>query len=269
MMKKYALLVDMGNCSQCHACMLACKDEHFGNDFPPYTLGIQELGENWINMRIEERGSGSKTRVYCWPEFCRHCEDPDCAKKSNAVSRRADGVVLIDPEKSKDERALVDACPHHAIAWNSEKNLPQKCTLCAHLLDAGEQVPRCVEACPNGSLHFGDLNDPDSEVARLVKEIPELAEQSGVVRYYNLPGKFVAGSVYLSQSEVAEGAGVQLLEDGKLVAQTRTNGFGDFKFDKLPDNKQYQVKISMEGFKPILLTADTAKDVCWDEIMLA
>ena len=267
-MKKYALLVDESSCSQCHACMLACKDEHFGNDFPPYTLGIQELGEDWIRMFIEERGSGSLVRMACRPEYCRHCEDPDCAKKSEAVSKRADGAVLIDPAKAMGDRALTEACPYHAIVWNSEKALPQKCTLCAHLLDAGEKEPRCVEACPNGTLCFGDLNDPGSDAARLVKAVPELAEQSGVVRYYNRPGRFIAGSVYLSESEVAECAEVQLLEDGNTIKKTQTNGFGDFRFDKLPENKQFGIKVSMEGKEPLLLEANTEKDVCWEEILL-
>jgi Fe-S-cluster-containing dehydrogenase component len=66
--------------------------------------------------------------------------------------KRADGIVLIDPEKSVGQRSLVAACPYGAIWWNAEKNLPQKCTLCAHLLDTGWKAPRCVQACPTGAL---------------------------------------------------------------------------------------------------------------------
>jgi len=275
-MKKYTLLVDMSNCNQCYACALACKDEHFGNDFPPYTLGIQEAGEDWIDMHIEERGSGSMVRAACWPEFCRHCDDPACAnyfvtvpKAGDAVSKREDGIVLIDPLKAEGDRSLQGACPYGAVAWNEEKGLPQKCTLCAHLLDAGEAAPRCVEACPNGTLRFGDLADAGSEVSLLVKTVPELAGQGGVVRYYNNPGRFVAGSVYLSESEVAEGAEVLLLENGETVSAARTNGFGDFKFTRLPEGRQYEVRISYEGRAPLTLQADTAKDVCFEEITLA
>ena len=268
MSKRYALLIDVEKCSQCHACLLACKDEHFRNDFPPYSAGIAELGENLINMHIEERGSGSFTRTDGWPELCRHCEEPSCAKVSGAVSKRTDGIVLIDPSEAKGNRELRGVCPHGAIAWNNEKDLPQKCTLCVHLLDSGEEEPRCVEACPNGTMVFGDLNDPESAAARLVGEIAELSEQNSIVRYYNRPGRMIAGSVYLSRSEVAEDAQVQLLEGGSLAAQTRTNGFGDFRFDRLPDDKQYRIKISLESYEPLLLEADTAKDVCWEEIVL-
>ena len=268
MTKKYVMLVDMENCSQCHACLLACKDEHFGNDFPPYTFGIQELGENWVNMHIEERGSGSKTRTYCWPEFCRHCEEPSCSGISKAVSRRLDGVVLIDQTKAERDKTLVDICPNHAIAWNDERKIPQKCTLCAHLLDAGESFPRCVEACPNGTLRFGDLNDPGSEVFRIVNETPELAGQTGAVRFYNNPGRFIAGSVYISESEVAEGADVFLLEGGKVIAQMKTNGFGDFRFGKLRDRCNIQLKIFKYGYREFIIEADAAKDVCLEEITL-
>jgi len=267
--KKYVMLVDASKCTQCHNCVLACKDEHFGNDFPPYTLGIQELGEAWINMHIEERGSGSKVRMTSWPELCRHCDDPECVKASPAAYKREDGIVLIDPVKAKGDKALPGVCPHHAIAWNGERDIPQKCTFCAHLLDAGEPVPRCVEACPTGALIFGDINDPDSEAARVIRQDPEqFSDCRGAVRYFGRPGRFIAGSVYLSEAEVAEGAEVRLLEDNQLVARTRTNGFGDFRFDKLPDDRQYQIKISLEGFGPLLLAADTAKDVCWEEITL-
>ena len=292
-MKRYALLVDVANCSQCHACVLACKDEHYGNDFPPYTAAIKELGQNWITMRIDERGSGSKVRSICQPELCRHCAEPQCvASAGAAVTRRDDGIVLINPSRVKGNRALVAACPYNAISWNDETEQPQKCTLCAHLLDAGETTPRCVEACPNGTISFGDLNDPGSEVSRLVGLHPELAEQNSVVRYYNIPGRFAVGSVYTSEADVAEGALVELLEEGVPIAHTQTNGFGDFRIEDIPDKasiahtqtngfgdfriedipenerKRYSIRITLEGYNPCLLDVSPAGDTCWEEILL-
>ncbi|MCL1895698.1 MAG: (4Fe-4S)-binding protein [Clostridiales bacterium] len=276
-MKNYVLLVDIEKCTQCYGCVLACKDEHFGNDFPPVSAGCKELGQNWIGIGSIERGSGDKVFVDCWPELCRHCEDPECVKASGAVYKRDDGIVIIDPLKAKGEEALAGSCPHGAISFNDEKGLPQKCTLCAHLLDAGEAAPRCVEACPTSALLFGDLGDPDSEAARVVCETPELAGQSGVVRYSSRPGRFAAGSVYLSRSEVAEGAKVQLLCGGEPVMETLTNGFGDFRFDRLPGGTQegagggavLQIKISLDGYETALLDLGASGDVCWDEIVLA
>jgi ferredoxin len=70
------------------------------------------------------------------------------------------GIVLIDPEKALSKKEIVNSCPHRVIFWNEEKNIPQKCTLCAHLLEEGYKQPRCAEACPTGALTFGDLDDP-------------------------------------------------------------------------------------------------------------
>jgi Fe-S-cluster-containing dehydrogenase component len=268
-MKRYVMLVDVEKCTLCYNCVLACKDEHTWADRLPISAAQQELEQHWMDIHKEEQGSGSKLRMTCYPVTCRHCEDPSCVKASQAVYKREDGIVIIDPAKAKGHKALVEACPYGSITWNKELELPQKCTFCAHLLDEGEPVPRCVEACPTGALIFGDASDPNSEAAKLLKEHPEQAAETSGLRYINMPGRFIAGSVYLSKSEVAEDAEVQLLEGGKLVAETKTNGFGDFKFDKLPENRQYQIKISLKGFKPLTLTADTAKDVCWEEIMLA
>jgi Fe-S-cluster-containing dehydrogenase component len=268
-MKRYVILVDVEKCTFCYNCVLACKDEHTWSDRMPVAASQQELEQHWIKMHEEERGSGSKVCMTCYPVTCRHCVQPDCEKASPAVYKRDDGIVIIDPVKAKGEKSLLKACPYGSITWNKELELPQKCTFCAHLLDAGELVPRCVEACPVGALIFGDANDPNSEVSKLLKEHPEQAAETSGLRYINMPGKFIAGSVYLSETEVAKGAEVQLLDGDTLVAKTQTNGFGDFKFDNLPDNMRYQIKISLEGFKPLTLIADTAKDVCWEEIMFA
>lgn len=269
-MKKYVMLVNVGSCNQCYACSLSCKDEHFGNDHLPIACGIQELGEHWVRMHVEERGSHSKVRGVAWPEPCHHCEDPACVKADPAtVYQREDGIVIIDPLKAKGNEKLLQACPYNTISWNSEKELPQKCTLCAHMLDAGEPVPRCVEACPNRTLLFGDANDPNSEVAQIIRETPELAAQTGVVRYYNIPGRFVAGSVYLSKADVAVGAEVTLKHNGEVVACCKTNGFGDFDLKNLPENMELTINITCNGFVPFEAQIDAAaNDHCWEEIVL-
>jgi Fe-S-cluster-containing dehydrogenase component len=244
--KNYALIVDVDKCTQCYNCVLSCKDEHFGFDFLPITAGCQELEQHWVDIRITERGKGDKVFVTCHPELCLHCADPVCVKFEEAVHRREDGIVLIDPAKAKGRKELLGSCPYGAISWNAEKDLPQKCTLCAHLLDAEEKEPRCVEACPTSCLNFGDLNDPQSRVARLVSEHEELRRQNSVVRYFGEPGRVITGSVYLNEKEVCEGAQVRLIDGDRCVAQTRTNGFGDFKFQNAPEG-ELAVSIEYQG----------------------
>ena len=100
--------------------------------------------------------------------------------QNKAVYRRQDGIVMIDPVKAKGQKQIVTACPYRVIEWNEEKQIPQKCTFCAHLLDKGEKEPRCVESCPTGALVFGDLDDPKSEVAKLMASGKTEALASGI-----------------------------------------------------------------------------------------
>jgi len=107
----------------------------------------------------KERGATPKVKVDYTPVPCMQCTDAPCVKKSSngSVYRRHDGIVMIDPKKSIGDRDILLNCPHRLIYWNEEKNIPQKCTFCAHLLDNGWKEPRCVESCPSGALVFGDL----------------------------------------------------------------------------------------------------------------
>jgi NAD-dependent dihydropyrimidine dehydrogenase PreA subunit len=204
-----------------------------------------------------------------------HCENAGCIKvaKDNAVYRRPDGIVIIDPVKAKGQKQIVSGCPYRVIEWNEEAQLPQKCILCAHMLDKGEKVPRCVESCPTGALVFGDLDDPKSEIAKLMAagKTEALHPEYGLkekVRYIGLAKKFIAGTViYGDIDEVAEGAKVSLSGDGQ-TRLTTTNGFGDFEFEGLADNAEYVVKIEASGYQPKSVKAKTLKDTYLGEIVL-
>jgi NAD-dependent dihydropyrimidine dehydrogenase PreA subunit len=204
------------------------------------------------------------------------CDNPGCMKAASggAVYKRPDGIVIIDPEKAKGQKDIVNACPYRQIEWNEERQLPQKCIFCAHLLDKGEPEPRCVESCPSGARVFGDLDDPKSEVAKLVKSGAAVAmhPEYGLkekVTYIGLPKKFVAGTViYGDKDEVAIGLEITLSGDGK-TQKAKTNGFGDFEFEGLEANTEYTVRIEAKGYKAESVTAKTSKDVYLGEIVLS
>jgi Fe-S-cluster-containing dehydrogenase component len=90
------------------------------------------------------------------PHICMHCAEAPCASaaQNGAVRCRPDGIVLIDPEKARGQKHLAQACPYGAISWNEETQLPQKCTLCAHLIDEGWTTTRCAQVCPTGALRL-------------------------------------------------------------------------------------------------------------------
>ena len=129
------MIIDIEKCEDCNNCFMACKDEFVDNDFPPYSVSQPRHGHRWMNIMRKERGSGSLMDVAYRSTPCMHCDDAPCIKaaKDSAVYKREDGIVIIDPEKSAGRKEIMAACPYHAIWWNEEKGIPQKCTFCAHL----------------------------------------------------------------------------------------------------------------------------------------
>jgi Fe-S-cluster-containing dehydrogenase component len=262
----------------CYCCFTACKDEHCG--FSSKLSAAQPMmGQFWIDVREWERGDDSRRiKTATVPTLCAHCQDPECAKaaKNDAVYKRPDGIVIIDPEKSKGQREIVDACPLGAVYWNEELEIPQKCTMCAELLDDPEYLsylgdpalkkPRCVEACPNNALIFGDLDDPNSDISKLVARErltpPDaIAGRETNVKYLNIPTVFLAGTVYrpAEEEEVIIGAKVTV-EAGGETFTTETNYFGDWEIEWLPKNKDAKITITADGYKPVTYTAKTDND---------
>ena len=274
-MARYGMAIDIAKCCGCYNCFLACKDEHCGQDYPRYAAAQPMTGQFWMNMIEKERGQYPRVKLAYLPVPCQHCEDAPCVKsaKDAAVYRRPDGIIIIDPERARGQEQIVSSCPYGAIFWNEEQKLSQKCTLCAHLLDAGWKEPRCVEACPTGALVFGDLDDPASELSRLIAsgEVESLHTEYNLkekVLYINLPRKFVAGTVvYGDTDECAGGIAVTLTGNGGEMT-TETNNFGDFEFEGLEENTEYTVKIEAEGYQTKTLPASTTNDVYLGVIVL-
>jgi tetrathionate reductase subunit B len=110
-----------------------------------------------------------------------------------ATFQRADGIVLVDNTRCVGCGYCVQACPYDARFVNHETGTADKCTFCVHRVDAG-LLPACVETCVGSARIFGDLNDPDSAVSRLIRDhAPEpLKPAAGTnpqVRYIGLDGR--------------------------------------------------------------------------------
>jgi len=257
-MARYGLLVDMTRCNGCYGCFMACRDEFCGNDHLPYSAAQPYSGHFWMRIIERERGCYPRVKMSYIKVPCMHCADAPCVRQfPDQVYERPDGIVIIDPVKAKGTREILDSCPYGAIFWNEEQSLPQKCTLCAHLLDQGWEKPRCVEVCPTKALLFGDFADPESEVSKRLREEepgaavslhPEYGLKEGV-RYLNLPKRFVAGSVVLGDSDkCARDVTVTLSGDG-VSRETTTNGFGDFEFEGLDKDKDYTLTFQGPGYE--------------------
>jgi Fe-S-cluster-containing dehydrogenase component len=275
-MNRYGMLINIDRCNGCYSCFLACRDEFECNDYPPCSAAQPVEGKSWMKVIEKERGSTPKVKVDYIPIPCMQCSDAPCVRKSlnGAVYRRHDGIVIIDPEKAAGDKEILLNCPHRLIYWNEEKNIPQKCTFCAHLLDMGWKEPRCVEACPSGALVFGDLNDPESEISKLIKssETEELNPDFNLnpgVRYIDLPKRFIAGEIVLGDKKGECAAGIRVyLSDGAKMIETRTDSFGDFEFDGLKPGKTYAIRVHHEGYAAVDKPVVTYSDVNLGEIEL-
>ena len=144
-MKKWNLIVDVENCTNCNVCTLAVQDEHVGNSFPGYAEEMPKHGHRWIEIMRKERGAGSATDVAYLPTMCQHCDDAPCMKAApDAVSKRPDGIVIIDPVKAKGRKDLVGSCPYGAIWWNEEKQVHPKTTPQGIPREIVVSVPGCT-----------------------------------------------------------------------------------------------------------------------------
>ncbi|QOS69013.1 4Fe-4S dicluster domain-containing protein [Eggerthella guodeyinii] len=186
--QRLGMVIDKRACVGCHTCTVACKVE---NNLPD---------DAWWNRVLTDGGESLDTPKGTYPNLvmssitvaCQHCDNPACVKVCPVGATYRDeetGVVRQDYDKCIGCRMCMAACPYTGVRsfnWEEpkfsvdfpmgdadvaphQKHTVEKCTFCNHRLAKGLQ-PACVEPCPARARHFGDLNDPDSEVSRLLRE---------------------------------------------------------------------------------------------------
>jgi molybdopterin-containing oxidoreductase family iron-sulfur binding subunit len=175
------MVIDLDRCVGCYACSVACKAE---NGTPP--------GVWYAPVYEKEVGTYPTVKRLFLPALCFHCRDPLCMKAcpTAAITKRADGIVLVDQNKCCGSRACITACPYGALTYvekqqgafgkeltpfekafqNHWEGTAQKCTFCVHRIDEGNYEPACVQTCPTHCRIFGDLDDPNSEVSKIIRE---------------------------------------------------------------------------------------------------
>lgn len=160
--KRYGMVIDLRKCVGCQACTSACKNEnHVPND--KFRTYVPEY----------ELGSYPNVRKIFLPQLCNHCAEPSCVSvcPTGATFVREDGIVVVDNEVCWGCGYCVNACPYDKRYFNPLTHVADKCTLCAHRLDVG-LLPACVESCVGGARISGDLNDPHSQISRLLIDFP-------------------------------------------------------------------------------------------------
>jgi len=190
-MTRWTMVADLRRCVGCQTCTAACKH---ANATPP---GVQ-----WRRVLDLEVGEFPDVQRAFVPMGCQHCDEPPCEEvcPTTATRKRADGIVTIDYDLCIGCAYCTVACPYqarfkaprHAFAYgrqpteseelredDAKREVATKCTFCVERIDAGsargltpgvdpEATPACVNACIAEALHFGDSDDPESNVSRLL-----------------------------------------------------------------------------------------------------
>lgn len=193
---RWGMVIDLVKCVGCYSCMISCKQERF---LPPDVF--------WCRVLVTETGDNPGGSKAILPVLCNHCRDAICVRvcPSGATVKRADGIVMIDSDKCIGCRYCLVACPYQQRTYYGsdklayfpggkltafealgkrvgglQKGTVTKCTFCADRVDRmaeglrpgvdREATPVCVISCPVKARYFGNLDDPESEVSRLIYE---------------------------------------------------------------------------------------------------
>jgi molybdopterin-containing oxidoreductase family iron-sulfur binding subunit len=193
---RLGMLINLIKCAGCYSCVIKCKQEHF---LPP--------GIMWGRILISETGTYPNVTKHMYPVLCNHCKEPSCVKAcpTGATQQREDGIVWVDPDKCVGCRYCLIACPYQARTYYAEEKeyfpgqgfteyekmrkrlyplqtrTVTKCNFCKERVDLArsnglkpgvdrEVTPACVITCPNKARYFGDMDDPNSELSRLIHE---------------------------------------------------------------------------------------------------
>jgi tetrathionate reductase subunit B len=161
--QNYGMVIDQERCIGCEACTVACKNENKG------VQGYIRVMTQDTSQKDTPAGTFPNLNMIFLPTLCNHCEHPPCADACplEAITKEDYGAVILDQAICDGCQTCLDACPYGAIIFNSETDKAEKCNLCRHRIDEGLD-PFCVICCEGQAIHFGDLNDPVSNVSKLL-----------------------------------------------------------------------------------------------------
>ena len=196
--KRLGMLIDLRKCIGCKACHVACKSENH------VSLGVFR---SWV--KVVDKGEFPDVSRHFVPRLCMHCDKPPCEKNcpTGATYKDESGAVLVQYDKCIGCGMCVSSCPYRARYMDPEKETADKCTFCMHKVARGE-LPACVDACRYGARVFGDLNDPNSEISKIISKnsVQRLGSEHGTEPkvYYIGLDEFAAHAVVTDSTKTGK-----------------------------------------------------------------
>jgi protein NrfC len=163
--KRLAMIHDESKCIGCNACTDACRT----------TNNVPEGYSRLEIIRTDVGGKYPDKEFKFFRHSCQHCSDAPCVEVCPSGASFIDketGIVDVNPDKCVGCQYCVAACPYQVRFIHPETKTPDKCDFCRKTNLAQGKLPACVESCPSNALVFGDLNDPESEVSKIIAANP-------------------------------------------------------------------------------------------------
>ena len=217
---QWAKVIDHTRCIGCHACTTACKSE---NEVP---LSVTRTYVKHVDV-----GAFPQARRVFQVTRCNQCDDAPCvtACPTAAMYARSDGIVDFDKSICIGCKACIAACPYDAIFINPDDHAAEKCNFCAHRIDIGLE-PACVVVCPTEAILVGDLRDPSSRVAQIVRREPVTVRRA---EKGTQPKLFYKGAHQVTLDPIAarrpEGGLFMWSEQGAMPAQVTSGHPGGWR----------------------------------------